>query len=67
MVSEISAGWQQLPSPPTGTATVAFGEATADALVANGTVLTVWSLALGSGTWAKGQVIRIPVQYGSSS
>ncbi len=67
MVSEISTGWHELPPPPAGTATVAFGGAGLDALVVSGTVLTVWSLALGPHTWAKGQIIRVPVQFGSSS
>jgi hypothetical protein len=67
LVSQISTGWQQLPPPPAGTATVAFGGAGPDALVVSGTVLTVWSLALGPNTWAKGQIIRVPVQFGSSS
>jgi hypothetical protein len=66
MVARISAGWHELTSPPAGTATVAFGEANADALVANGTVLSVWSLAPSSNAWARGQVIRVPIQFGSS-
>jgi hypothetical protein len=67
MASEISTGWHELPPPPAGTATVAFGGADPDALVVSGTVLTVWSLALAANAWAKGQVIRVPVQFGSSS
>ncbi len=67
MVSEISTGWHELSPPPAGTATVAFGGADPDALVVSGTVLTVWSLALGANAWAKGQTIRVPVQFGSSS
>ena len=67
MASEISTGWHELPPPPAGTATVAFGGVDPDALVVSGTVLTVWSLGLGANAWAKGQIIRVPVQFGSSS
>lgn len=67
MVSGSLTGWQQLPSPPPGTATVAFGRgAPVQALAASSTVLTIWSLASGS-SWAKDQVIHVPVQFGSSS
>jgi hypothetical protein len=68
MVSETSSGWQELPSPPSGTETVAFADGgPVDALVATSTVLTIWSLAPRSNSWAKGQVIHVPVQLGSSS
>jgi hypothetical protein len=60
--------WRQLAAPPTGTATVAFGPgATVEALAVDGTVLTVWSLAPRSRAWSKEQVVRVPVQFGSSS
>ena len=60
--------WEQLASPPPGTATVAFGTAApADALVATGTKLTIWSLGSGAGSWAPAQVITVPIEYGSSS
>lgn len=63
-----TSGWRQLPPPPTGTATVAVGpKATTQALAVDEGVLTVWSLAAGSGRWAKGQVINVPIPYGSSS
>jgi hypothetical protein len=67
MVSEGSGAWRQLPRPPAGTATVAFGATTVDALVAQGTVLTVWSLSADLHGWAKSQVIHVALQYGSSS
>ena len=55
------AAWQQLPPPPPGTATVAFGPSTPpDALVANGTKFSVWSLDAGSKRWAEDQVIDRP-------
>jgi hypothetical protein len=67
--------WHSLPPAPNGTATVAFGPAgattaspgPAQALVAADTVLTVWTLAPGSSGWTKGQVIHVPIQFGSSS
>ena len=61
--------WQQMPSPPTRTATIAFGSSEpTDALLANGTKFSVWSLNAGSkGWWAEDQGITVPLQYGSSS
>jgi hypothetical protein len=62
------AAWQEAPSPPPGTATVAFGAGSpAYALVAAGTKLTIWSLRPGASSWAPGQVIHVHIQYGSSS
>ncbi len=68
-VSEGStSAWRELPAPPQGTTTVAFGAGEpAAALVAGATVATVWSLGSASSTWAKSQVIDVPIQYGSSS
>ena len=59
--------WTELPSPPSGTATVAFqpGSVT-DALAVDDTVLTVWTVGPGSTRWTKGQVINVPIQFGSS-
>jgi len=68
VVSATSHGWQRLPSPPPGTATVAFGPGSAvDALATTSTVLTVWKLTSNVGTWAKSQVLQVAIQYGSSS
>lgn len=68
------ASWRSLVPPPAGTATVAFGPAgqaagpgTAQALVTDASVLTVWTLAATATAWAKGQAIRVPIQFGSSS
>ena len=60
--------WQQLPSPPKGTATAVFlpGGVT-EALVAGGTRFSVWSLNAGSKRWAEAQAFYVPIQYGSSS
>jgi hypothetical protein len=63
-----TAGWHELAAPPAGTTTVAFGPGrTVEALAAGRTVLTVWRLENGSGTWAKNQVLHVAIQYGSSS
>jgi hypothetical protein len=74
LVDGPDASWHSLPSPPAGTATVAFGPAggaagpsPAQALVANGTSLTVWTLGPVSTGWARGQVIHVPIQFGSLS
>jgi hypothetical protein len=61
--------WQQMPSPPRGTATVAFDPAAAPTVVAfavHGSTVTVWNLGA-TGRWAAGQVIHVKIQFGSSS
>jgi photosystem II stability/assembly factor-like uncharacterized protein len=62
------ASWQALPAlPPGRTVTLALPAAgTTDALAANGSTLTAWQLSQSSPTWAKTQVISVPIQYGSS-
>jgi len=60
--------WRRLPSPPAGTATVADGPGQAlDALAVNDTVLRVGTLAVPSGRWVSRQVMRVPIQFGSSN
>ena len=60
--------WRALPAPPNSTATVAFlPGGTVDALAVKSTILTVWALSPGTTTWAKAQVLDVPVQLGSSS
>ena len=60
--------WQRMPPLPPGTATLAPGSGgTADALAAHGGTLTVWQGAPGGTTWAKVQVINVPIPYGSSN
>jgi len=60
--------WLSLPPLPQGTATLAPGPGgTADALAVHGGTLTVWQHVPGGTTWAKAQVINVPIQYGSSS
>jgi hypothetical protein len=68
------ASWRALPPVPAGTqvlappgtGTLAPGPANSyDALAAAGATLTVWRLAHGA-SWAKVQLITVPIQYGSS-
>jgi hypothetical protein len=60
--------WQQLPALPAGTATLAAGPgSTVDALAVHASTLTVWRLASPGGSWARAQVINVPIEYGSSS
>jgi hypothetical protein len=63
------ASWQQLPLlPPARTITLAvLAGGTAEALAADGSTLTVWRLATGPARWSQLQVIKVPIQYGSSS
>ncbi|HYZ53396.1 MAG TPA: hypothetical protein VE733_07820 [Streptosporangiaceae bacterium] len=62
------ASWRSLPTlPPGRTVTLALPAAgTADALAADGSTLTAWQLTGGPARWAKTQVIKVPIQYGSS-
>jgi hypothetical protein len=58
--------WQALPAVPAGTATLAPGPGGSyEALAVAGARLTVWRLS--QGAWATVQVIKVPIQYGSSS
>ena len=60
--------WRALPALPPGTATLAAGPAGGfDALAVARTKMTIWQLAPRSATWAKAQVINVPIQFGSSS
>jgi hypothetical protein len=60
--------WQELSPPPARTATVAFGPSSPpEALVATGNTLAIWSLEQEPARWTVSQVIRVPIQYGSSS
>jgi hypothetical protein len=65
-ISGPGAAWQALPTVPTGTATLAPGPGSVwDALAVSGSELTVWRLA--KGAWAQVQLIKVPIEYGSSS
>ena len=62
------AAWEALPTPPRGTATVAFGSAgRVDALAVDDTSFTDWRLVPRSGRWARVQAITVAIQFGSSS
>ena len=68
IIASTGSSWQLLPALPPGTATLAPGPGgTADALAVNGGTLTVWHLAPGATAWTQAQVIKVPIQYGSSS
>jgi hypothetical protein len=59
--------WRPLPPPPAGTAVLAPGTAGSwEALAVHQTRLTVWRLAPGAQMWAAGQVISVPIAFGSS-
>jgi hypothetical protein len=59
--------WQLLPALPPATAALAPGvDGTIDALAVYRSTLTVWHLAGQHGSWAKEQIITVPIQYGSS-
>jgi len=61
--------WQPLPALPDGRAvTLALpATGTTDALVADGSTLTIWRHTAGAARWTKTQAITVPIQYGSSS
>jgi hypothetical protein len=63
------ARWQALPAMPSGrTVTLARpASGGTDALAADGSTLTAWHLAPGAVTWARTQVTKVPIQYGSSA
>jgi hypothetical protein len=59
--------WQELPTPPPGTATLAYGPGTSvEALAVDTATLTVWTLG-STGAWRKVQVMTVSIDYGSSS
>jgi hypothetical protein len=68
-ISGPGASWRTLPpTPPGRTVTLALPAAgIVDALAADGGTLTAWRLALDSAAWVREQVIKVPIQYGSSS
>jgi hypothetical protein len=59
--------WQLLPALPAGTAALVPGTGSTDALAVHQSTLTVWQLSSQRGTWAKAQVITVPIEYGSST
>ena len=68
VLSGTGAAWDVLPTPPPGTSTVAFGAAGGvDALAVGDTSFTDWRLVASSRRWVKAQVVRVAIQFGSSS
>jgi hypothetical protein len=67
IISGAGSSWHPLPPLPPGTATLAPGPGAVDALAVDRGTLTIWQLAPGGNTWAKNQVINVPIPYGSSS
>ena len=60
------AQWMGLPAPPPATQAVVVDGTTIDALSVRGSTLTDWTLSASGAAWQSGQVIDVPVQYGSS-
>jgi hypothetical protein len=67
LITGAGSSWHELPVLPPGTATLAPGAGgQADALAVHRGTLTIWQLPPRGSTWAKTQVINVPIQYGSS-
>ena len=63
-----SSSWVPLPAPPKGTAAVAMASPVeTDAVRVNGAQLQVFHLDAAHDDWQMAQVIKVPIQYGSSS
>jgi hypothetical protein len=70
VVNSSGLAWQQMPPPPSETATIAFAQApgsTTNALAAHDTTMTVWTLDATASKWDKSQVLRVNIEFGSSS
>jgi hypothetical protein len=66
-ISGQATAWRALPAVPPGTAALAFGPGGGfDALAVSGSNLAVWQLGPGATAWTRGQVINVPIEYGSS-
>jgi len=66
-VSPGAPAWRVLPRPPPGTAAVVEGpDGAVDALTVASTRMTDWALNA-SGSWTRGAVVVVPIQFGSSS
>jgi len=66
-ISRTAHSWQELPVLPPGTATLAASPSGGwNALAVHRTQLTIWQAAPGADTWSGEQVLRVPVQFGSS-
>jgi hypothetical protein len=62
-ISGPGGAWQALPKMPAGTAVLAPGS-TFEALAVSGATATIWRLS--AGAWTRVQVIKVPIQSGSS-
>lgn len=60
--------WQPAVAPPTGAAAVVpLSGGGLAALVVNGTTLTDWDLPAGGRAWVQGQVMQVPILFGSTT
>ena len=67
VITRSTDSWRQLPVLPPSTATLAPSTTGGwNALAVHGTQLTIWQAATGAQAWASAQVIKVPVQFGSS-
>ena len=66
-ISTTAHAWQPLPVLPPGTATLAASPSGGwNALAVHRTQLTIWQAAPGADSWSSEQVLKVPVQFGSS-
>lgn len=62
------AAWTRYPDPPAGTATVSPGPGGAvTALAVDAATLTTWTATSPAAGWHRGQVLPVPIEYGSSA
>jgi hypothetical protein len=61
------ASWRSLTTLPADTQTLVLGPGTGiEALAGHQTTMTVWALGPGPRGWARKQVVKVPIPYGSS-
>jgi hypothetical protein len=66
-ITSAADSWRPLPALPPGTATLAPAPSGGwDALAAHSTQLTIWQASAGAQAWARTQVIKVPIPFGSS-
>jgi hypothetical protein len=66
-ITSAARSWRPLPQLPPDSATLAPSPSGGwNALAVHGTQLTIWQAAPGAQAWGRGQVIKVPVQFGSS-
>ena len=67
-VTTVGGTWTQLATLPAGTDAVAFvAHNRVDAFVARNSMLIDYTLVASQDNWRRSQVIKVPIQYGSSS